>query len=41
MNSVPSASHILLPEAFVMKRGSEPTDLKALTGLLTPPGIVF
>src|SRR5690242_1284177 len=29
-----------LPDALRMKRGSIPTDLNALTGLLTPPGII-
>jgi hypothetical protein len=28
------------PEALETKTGSAPTDLKALTGLLTPPGII-
>jgi hypothetical protein len=32
---------MVLPAAFLMKRGSAPTDLNALTGLLTPPGIAI
>jgi hypothetical protein len=29
------------PSALRMKSGSDPTDLQARTGLLTPPGIDF
>jgi hypothetical protein len=39
MNSLSSTSIIFEPIAFFTKRGSQPTDLQARTGLLTPPGI--
>src|SRR5690606_12610583 len=39
MNCVPSASHIYGPAARSMKRGVPPTERKARTGELTPPGM--
>jgi hypothetical protein len=36
---LPSTSQIFEPDAFATKKGDEPTDPKARTGLLTPPGI--
>src|SRR5579884_471829 len=41
MKRFPSTSTILLPFAFLIKRGFPPTDLNARTGELTPPGIRF
>ena len=35
----PSSSHINAPLAFLINGGVPPTDLKARTGELTPPGI--
>ncbi|CSI44942.1 Uncharacterised protein [Vibrio cholerae] len=40
MYALPSASKISAPSARSMKIGEPPTPLKALTGELTPPGIV-
>src|SRR5579884_1478989 len=39
MYSLPSASHTLEPLPRTMYGGSPPTDLNALTGESTPPGI--
>jgi hypothetical protein len=39
MYSFPSTSKTDEPCARFMKIGSQPTDLQALTGLFTPPGI--
>ena len=36
----PSSSHINAPLAFLINGGVPPTDLKARTGELTPPGII-
>ena len=41
MYSCPSASMTFAPAASRMKRGIPPTDRKARTGLLTPPGMSF
>src|SRR3990170_6760526 len=41
MKEFPSASVIVDPFAFAMKRGVPPTERKARTGELTPPGITF
>ena len=38
---LPSASHILQPFPFSMKRGVPPTERNALTGEFTPPGKYF
>jgi hypothetical protein len=36
---LPSTSQIFEPEAFATKKGDDPTEPKARTGLFTPPGI--
>src|SRR2546428_13622434 len=38
MNVLPSMSVSRAPDARLMKSGAAPTDLKARTGLSTPPG---
>src|SRR5579884_402739 len=39
MNRLPSTSYSMAPFARLMKSGWPPTDRKARTGLLTPPGM--
>lgn len=39
MYRLPSSSQTLDPEAFLTKKGVDPTEPKARTGLFTPPGI--
>ena len=41
MYLLPSSSIKYAPNAFFIKMGVPPTDLNALTGEFTPPGITF
>jgi hypothetical protein len=41
MNVLPSTSSSVAPEARRMNSGAPPTDVKARTGLSTPPGRIW